>query len=326
MKKILFMTVTVLFASFTYAQTRYSISMNLKAAGNEKVYLYDMEKGAKIDSAKTVAGKFTMKGVVKKPTFGIIVADKGRIQQPLWIDSTPLSLSDNPLMTKGSGVNKKLAVLLKEIEKFNKNQAGLEVFLKKTLEENKTNVIPVLFMAFFGQGMNADYLEGYLKNYTAYDENPLMKRVRTEMASMLKTAIGSAAQDITLNDVDGNPHALSSYLGKGYVLIDFWASWCGPCRAEMPNVKRAYETYSPKGFNIVGISLDNKLDAWKGAISSIGIKWSQLSDLKGWQSAAADLYGVRAIPATFLVDPQGKIIAKNLRGEELLSKLAELYK
>lgn len=109
-------------------------------------------------------------------------------------------------------------------------------------------------------------------------------------------------------------------------MIDFWASWCGPCRAEMPNVIKAYNEYKDKGFGVVGISLDNDAAAWKSAIKSLGIPWAQMSDLKGWQSAGAALYNVRAIPATVLIDQSGKIIAKDLRGDDLEAKLKELLK
>lgn len=302
MKNILFTAAMVFCVFSANAQTNYSISVDVKAAGDGMAYVYDISNGAKLDSAVAVGGKFTIKGTVKEPAYGIIIANKGGLQKPFWIDSTPMSFTEDAAQTQGSDVNKRLAVALKEMERVEKGEINMNTFVKKTLEDNKTNVIPVLFLTFFNSSMDINYLDEYLKSYTAYDSNPLMKRVRTEIASMHKSAVGAMAKDIELNDVNGKPQKLSSYLGKGYTLIDFWASWCGPCRAEMPNVKKAYETYSPKGFNIVGISLDNKLDAWKDAITSIGIKWAQLSDLKGWQSAAADLYGVRAIPATFLVD------------------------
>ena len=109
-------------------------------------------------------------------------------------------------------------------------------------------------------------------------------------------------------------------------MVDFWASWCGPCRGEMPNVIKAYNEFKDKGFAIVGVSLDSKADAWKKAIKDLGIPWAQMSDLKGWQCAGAALYNVRAIPATVLIDQSGKIIAKDLRGEELIAKLKELLK
>jgi peroxiredoxin len=139
------------------------------------------------------------------------------------------------------------------------------------------------------------------------------------------TSVGAMAPEFTQNDVNDKPVALSSFKGK-YVLIDFWASWCGPCRAENPNVVNAYNQYKDKNFTILGISLDNpgKKDAWLAAIEKDQLNWTQVSDLNGWSNAIAKQYGIRSIPQNFLLDPNGKIIGKNLRGEELHKKLKEV--
>jgi peroxiredoxin len=136
-------------------------------------------------------------------------------------------------------------------------------------------------------------------------------------------AVGEVAPDFTLNSPEGKPVALSSLRGK-FVLIDFWASWCGPCRMENPNVVRMYDKFKDKGFDIFGVSLDDNEKAWKTAIERDKLKWLHGSELKKWNSGVAQAYGVNAIPATFLLDKDGKIIAKNLRGPALETKLTEL--
>jgi peroxiredoxin len=133
------------------------------------------------------------------------------------------------------------------------------------------------------------------------------------------------APEFVQDDTLSRPVALSSFRGK-YVLIDFWASWCGPCRQENPNVVKAFNQFAPKGFTVLGVSLDQPgaKQKWIDAIRKDGLTWTQVSDLKYWDNAAARLYGVRGIPQNYLIDPAGKIVAKNLRGEELLKKLAEI--
>ncbi len=136
-------------------------------------------------------------------------------------------------------------------------------------------------------------------------------------------AVGSDAIEFTQTDVNGKAVSLSSFKGK-YVLIDFWASWCGPCRMENPNVLRNYEQFKGKNFTIVGVSLDKAKDAWIKAISDDKLSWTQVSDLKFWSNEVAVKYNIQSIPQNFLVDPNGKIVAKNLRGDALHNKLCEL--
>ena len=156
-------------------------------------------------------------------------------------------------------------------------------------------------------------------------ESPYFQNLNARVVELGKMAVGSVAPDITMATPEGGTLSLSELRGN-IVLIDFWASWCRPCRAENPNVVRTYNQYHSKGFDVFSVSLDKSPDAWKRAILQDGLVWpNHVSDLRHWQSAAAKLYNVKGIPQTYLIDKEGVILAKNLRGPALEQKLAELF-
>ena len=161
---------------------------------------------------------------------------------------------------------------------------------------------------------------------TKSDQSQWVKMLKDQVASQKRTAIGQPFADITLKTPDDKPISISDYAGKGkYVLLDFWAAWCQPCRLANPRVVELYKRYKDKGFEIVGISLDQTKDAWVKAIKDDNLTWPHMSDLQYWQSAAAKLYSVSGIPYTVLLDKNGKIIAKGLHVEALATKLAEIF-
>ncbi len=172
------------------------------------------------------------------------------------------------------------------------------------------------------------YLDVYKKTYAdlsaKFPGSKYLAKLQQDINSFGKVTKGGEAPDFTFNTPEGKPLSLSSFKGK-IVLVDFWASWCGPCRKENPNVVRMYKKYHSKGFEILGVSLDEDKDKWISAIKKDGLTWNHVSDLKGWSSQACTLYGIEAIPFAMLLDKEGKIIAKNLRGADLEKKLEEIF-
>lgn len=151
------------------------------------------------------------------------------------------------------------------------------------------------------------------------------KIIYKSLAIAEKLQPGLPAPDFSQTDTSGHPVSLSALKGK-YVLVDFWASWCGPCRAENPNVVKAFNRYKDKGFTVLGVSLDDNRSNWLKAIQQDKLRWTQVSDLNGWKNAVAKQYGIQAIPSNFLLDRDGKILARNLRGDDLDKKLADIFK
>lgn len=176
-----------------------------------------------------------------------------------------------------------------------------------------------------GEFTNQEINNAYALLPPSYKSTNIGKELKLFVDKLNSLAVGVKAPDFTQQTPEGKEIKLSDFIqGKKVVLIDFWASWCGPCRKENPNVVALYNEYKTKGFDIIGVSLDNEKENWLKAITDDRLTWTHVSDLKGWQNSVAQLYNVTAVPVTILLDGNGRIIAKNLRGEELRKKVSEI--
>lgn len=362
MKKFVLGLFLLLGAHAAVAQNTYKVTFENKS-GNKNldvktVYLFSIEDKMAIDSAQCVNGVYTMEGNTTLPKLASVCATANgyNVIAAFVLDNEPIQVTvDKGIQVTGSEVNARMLAITKAIEEGGRAQRELQMeaakyngnlpesvakkldaewmaiadrqmkALKDGITNNKDNLIPAYFIFNYMEVLGVDFIDNFLKDYK-YKDDPLLASVFKMLEGEKRKAEGAVFTDFELPDMDGKMHKLSEYAGKGnYVLLDFWASWCGPCRQEMPNVKAVYDRFHSKGFEIVGVSLDNNKKAWTDAVAKMQMTWPQLSDLKAWKSSAAQLYYVKSIPATLLIGPDGKIVASNLRGEELIKKIEELY-
>jgi peroxiredoxin len=340
----------------------FTVNGTVKKMGDGEIYFIPAVDSAKTDTIKVKGDKFTFTGLVNEPTFYMI--NFGPNQKPafLVIEKGEIILSyelDEPTSLEVIGGNEQkiysnylldckliftqmdsLSNLASSIEDkpemmgaLQTNFADLEnQFEQKQLtfiQKNKTSISAAFIGAnYLNSKMDAS-IEDVDKIYSSFDqqvkESYFGKQIAKRAQQMKATQIGQIAPNFELNNLNAQPVSLNSLRGK-VILIDFWASWCGPCRKENPNVVKAYNQFKNKGFDILGISLDTEKVQWQDAVAKDGLTWTQVSDLKGWNSDVALMYGIQSIPMNYLLDKDGKIIAKDLRGDDLINQLQKLLK
>jgi len=318
----------------------------------------------KADTVTAKDGKFVITDTIGEPCFGMLFNHDYSLKVDLYLDGGKIYVTGDldsiyDTEVKGSSVVNEYAdynfaqlqtrkpvqkIYEKWMQAYNSGDSSAADQYKTAFEAARTNQTALsrrLQMDFIknhpGSIAAAWELLHYVADKTLAESENLFngfsekvrqsaqgKELAARIATLSRVEVGKQAPGFQQADTAGSAVQLSDYKGK-YVLLEFWASWCSPCRAESPNVLRAYNLYHDKGFTVLSVSLDNDKDKWLQAIHKDGLVWQQVSDLQGWKNAVATLYGIHAVPANFLIDPTGKIVAQDLRGEALQEKLATLF-
>ncbi len=361
--KLLFLLFVLIAFSFknSFAQ-QFKIFGNFQHIANQWVYIEYLNDNLikQTDSAFATDGKFFFKGMVAEPTMGVVGTHDEKMQNNFFFEPgttyiiADTTFPDNLIATGGSSTAQYSNYYTSEEPRRQQRDSMYKVIsaLQKqgdtTAVKNQWKDFEQLYThhkveeeawmtAHTNWVVNAYLIYGmYAHPETMAKGDSLLVlmaanvqaskyvRKREQIKQQLeKSAIGKLVTHFTQNDTSGKSVSTKNFAGK-YFLIDFWASWCGPCRRENPEVVKAYQKFHPKGFEIIGVSLDDDKAKWIKAIAKDNLTWTHVSDLKGWENAAAALYAVRSIPDNFLIDKEGKIIAKSLRGEELSAKLEEI--
>ena len=359
MRKLL---LSIVAASMTLAacnaQSGYKVTGTVEGMPDGKAIIATVN-GSSLDTlakADVKNGSFEFTGNVSEPTgaYIMVIGQRGAI--PFMLENANITISAgqagltvtgsegqkiyDQFMAINATAQQEAMKLQQEFQAANGDQAKIQAIqeayakLMTDVQAKETELIkanPDSYVSAFviASGMGQMEYEQLKERYNLLGEKAKAgaqgKAIAAQIAKLESTAIGQIAPNFTITTPEGE--SISLYDIKGKVkLIDFWASWCGPCRGENPHVVEIYKEYHPKGLEIFGVSLDNNKEAWVKAIADDGLVWKHGSDLKGWQSAPAQLYSVSGIPHTVLLDENNKIIAKNLRGDELKQKIAELLK
>ena len=362
MKKII-IVLTVFVALWGCSKSPgYEIQGHLDGAEAGWAYLSQQKDGKiiHVDSAEIKNGNFTMSGTLEHPDIYYLQVKDKRGALLLFMENNKMTVSGNvdslwlakaegspyqddynayqellkpyeeqyralygqwqqARMTGDTAMAKKIE---DEYDSLNKEQQKVD---EQFIQEHPKSLVSPYLLRSMAYDMDGDEMEKYLDQMdTSFNSITFVQELRDWAEAKKKVAVGQRAPDFALPDTSGNTVQLSSLEGKGYILLDFWASWCSPCRQENPNLVKTYMKYHDKGFDVVGISLDQDRSAWLGAIQKDGLVWIQVSELQGWKDPTAKKYAVRSIPSNFLLDKDGIIVARNLRGDDLKKKLSEL--
>ncbi len=364
MKKFLFGIIAIVFLFSCTQQPQYKIQGNVDGLNSGSAVLSKVVDNelVTIDSVVVKNGGFEFVGSVDQPEFYVITfadtldgiqlfLENKNITIAAGVDSIEKAdIKGSELTTVFNGFNEKLfdfnmqfRALYNEyiqanmsgnnsrVKEIEDEYAAVEdqqmEYIKSFVKENSDNVLaPYVTLRFMAYQLEVNELEEIVNGFAPEIlETQYASTLNERLEIMKRVAIGQPFVDFMLNDTTGNPLALSTIVEQNdYVLLDFWAAWCNPCRQENPHLVATYAEYKDKGFEIFGVSFDKTREAWVKAIKQDGITWPQVSDLKYWDSAAGKLYAVRSIPHNVLINKEGIIVAKNLRGDDLGKKLAEL--